>query len=194
MSLATTRLLDAVNEHGDGLRVEFVRLGPRWGHRILGVERQQTRSLLHSIEGDETDSFPPSPALQQIDLQQLGDVTAAMLIGMAGRNHWSICVEARPATRSILWDVACRGECEDGHFFGSSYEPFASWQGGSESRVIDVSNGYRYELQLPCGRVSSKLVSSQNSEQLLRIELAPDPAAVTQRWCYEFQQTKPAWP
>ena len=194
MSLAKTRVLDAVNDQGDGLRVEFVRVGPRWVHRILGVERQQARLLLKSIEGDETDSFPPSPALQQIELQQLGDVTAAMLIGMAGRNHWSVCVEARPAARSIRWDVACRGECEASCFFGNAYEPLVEWQACSAGLLLAESNGFRYELSVQRGGTDAGSLVVHEAEQQLRLQLAPDPTAATQRWCYEFHQTEPARP
>ena len=87
VSEAEVQILDAVDPQGCGLRVEFFRVGPRWAHRLLAVEEQALRPLLESVEGDQQQFFPPSPALQQLAFQQQDDGVNVAPVDRHGRQE-----------------------------------------------------------------------------------------------------------
>jgi len=64
---------------------------------------------LASEEGDDRDQWPLSPPLQQSSTETAAHGrNIALLVGMAGKSHWSVSVECDPATTSLVFDVACR--------------------------------------------------------------------------------------
>lgn len=92
--------LEDVDNFGRGLRLEFLRLSDRHAHRILAVGFEDAHvTLLESVEGKPADAWPPSPALQALNIDELvlGKSTSAspvaMLVGMSGKTHWSLSVE-----------------------------------------------------------------------------------------------------
>ena len=102
-------ILDAVDARGFGMRVAFCRCERRLAHRIGLVSSAAVQWILASVEGDAGDACPPSPPLQQFAVAELdGGREAVLLLGMAGRNHWSVSAESRPSERLIRFDVACR--------------------------------------------------------------------------------------
>jgi hypothetical protein len=106
---------------GGELYVAFVQLEDRIGHR-LGVRRGGVdRPLLTSLESTAEQIWPLSPPLQQYNLQPLTDgQQAALLVGMAGRSHWSVSISPDPSRQGWLFDVACRVQQEP-EWLGSSY-------------------------------------------------------------------------
>jgi len=92
------------------LRVEFVRHGDRYGHRLVAVDKDGRELLmLDSVEGNATDPWPPSPPLQSLSIETLPDGRrVALLVGMAGRGHWSASIEALPDAAAFVFDIACR--------------------------------------------------------------------------------------
>jgi hypothetical protein len=102
--------LDAVEPSGLTLRVRFMREADRYSHAILAVESGgRERLLLASLEGTPDDGFPPSPPLQSLSIEELAPGRrAALLVGMAGRGHWSASVEAVPGRAALVFDIACR--------------------------------------------------------------------------------------
>jgi hypothetical protein len=64
--------------------------------------------LLESIEGIPDESWPASPALQEGRIESATGRDVAMLVGMAGKSHWSVSIEADALQQSLLFDVACR--------------------------------------------------------------------------------------
>ncbi len=66
-------------------------------------------TCLTSEEGDDRDQWPLSPPLQQSSMETAAHGrNIALLVGMAGKSHWSVSVECDPATSSLVFDVACR--------------------------------------------------------------------------------------
>ena len=62
----------------------------------------KSRPLLESIEGTATDDWPPSPPLQSLSIETLPDGRrVALLVGMAGRSHWSASIEAVASAPSL---------------------------------------------------------------------------------------------
>jgi hypothetical protein len=118
--------LDATDSAGLTLRVQFVRRGDRYGHAILAVDLTGHESpLLESIEGTAAADWPPSPPLQNLSIHELSsDRRAALLVGMAGRSHWSASIEPVPGQAALVFDIACRtaGKCGP---LGSQYRRLA---------------------------------------------------------------------
>src|SRR6185295_18953513 len=95
------------------LAVNFEKRLDRYAHRIALVCDSETTPLAESVEGWPEDDWPPSPALQQLQMEDRPrqsphphplpkgegeDHAVALLVGMAGHSHWSLGVE--PASES----------------------------------------------------------------------------------------------
>jgi hypothetical protein len=133
------------------LRVDFQRCGDRYAHQISHHLSDGTGGLMISQEGSSEDAWPPSPALQSLHLETRPDGTkTAMLVGMAGRSHWSMSVEADVQQNRLLFDVACRVHEPPG-WLGSTYNmcaggknlpldrlALAAWHGGQAGEEIAV--------------------------------------------------------
>ena len=143
-------VLAATASSGVTLRVAFVWWVDRFGHVISVAARNQApATVLHSIEGDALEPWPASPPLQSVSLEQVADSRhAALLVGMAGRSHWSASVEAVPGRAALVFDVACR---------------LGSWPANLSSR---------YSVQ------SGQVVSGPGEKQREYIEVRTDGPAV----------------
>lgn len=92
-----------------GLRVKFSRVGDRYAHAIYLLDGDAEICVLETVEGDATDVWPPSPPLQALEFEKwTGGGRLALLVGMAGRNHWSVSAELDPDLDQVICDVACR--------------------------------------------------------------------------------------
>ncbi len=108
--------LDAAGPSGNLLRVEFVWRGDRFCHVIsaIGVDGDVVLLLdslegLDSLDGTAADDWPPSPPLQSLHRETLaGGRQALLLVGAAGRSHWSASVEAGNDPATLTFDIACR--------------------------------------------------------------------------------------
>ena len=106
------------------LQVGFHWHEDRYAHTIGVFRGERLVPLLASLEGCVDEHWPPSPALQTIHRQKTADGNIAMLVGMAGRNHWSLSVELND--RWIArFEVACRikvsAQCDEKFAVGSRY-------------------------------------------------------------------------
>jgi hypothetical protein len=117
-----SEIIEAVDSDGIGLRLEFRWLGDRYGHLISKIKPgSDPEPLVESIEGAPSDAWPPSPPLQSVTFQTLtNSAQAALLVGMAGRSHWSASIEAVPNRPELIFDVACRHPDRPG-YLGSQY-------------------------------------------------------------------------
>jgi hypothetical protein len=172
---------------GDTLSVVFERVADRYQHAIL----HGGQPLLRSVEGDAHEAWPPSPPLQSLSLETLPDGRrVALLVGMAGRGHWSASVEADEAAGAIVFDIACRvPKCEGN--LDSRYAVLANVN--REMRVVSstelgialgqttlVISGH------PEGEAASELVR-ENGELVIRCKAATGAAAGgTHRWRYRI--------
>lgn len=101
--------LVAVNAAGCGLRLTFVRGKDRFSHRVEALAHGCWQTCLESIEGDSAEPWPASPPLQQLHFESRPpDSAVALLVGMAGKSHWSAAVETDPNYASLSFDIACR--------------------------------------------------------------------------------------
>jgi hypothetical protein len=102
--------IEAARPDGSILRIEFVWHVDRFMHRISAASAAGVvLSLLESVEGTPADDWPASPPLHSLSITELAlGRRAALLVGMAGRSHWSASIEALPGAAEILFDLACR--------------------------------------------------------------------------------------
>lgn len=100
-----------------GLSVVLSRTADRYRHELL-LTTDEGKMVLASLEGDEQE-WPPSPPFQEVHLRQ-DQVDAALLVGRAGRSHWSASIEPDRSQGAVLFDVACRSS-GDIEWLGSSY-------------------------------------------------------------------------
>lgn len=102
----------AIESRGDSgvLRVEFVWREDRFRQVISVVGADGVVALLlESVEGPKADGFPASPPLQSLSIETLADGRrAALLVGMAGRSHWSASIEPLADAAGLVFDIACR--------------------------------------------------------------------------------------
>jgi hypothetical protein len=141
------------------LRLEFVWSDDRYGHRILSSSPESDCSLT-SIEGRADEKWPSSSPLQSLHIEgRPCGVRIAMLVGMAGRSHWSMSVESDVAGNRFLFDVACR-IAEVPSWLGSSYAvslgaDAASWPIQIEPlapATLQLESGRRARIAMPTRR------------------------------------------
>lgn len=102
-----------------GLRLEFLQHHDRYSHRLVAADGA---ILLASIEGTDQDNWPASPPLQQLSIEEhRPGVEVALLVGMAGKSHWSLSIEPLADGSGFLFDAACRLREPTG-WLGSSYQ------------------------------------------------------------------------
>ncbi len=122
-------MISPASLEGGGLRVVFTRHGDRYAHsvfRVTGVVAASEPAigdssasttelgfpsglLLESMEGTPDDDWPASPALRELHFEERADGRRlALLVGMAGKSHWSLSVELDAARGHLVFHVACR--------------------------------------------------------------------------------------
>ncbi|MDZ4778826.1 MAG: hypothetical protein SGJ19_01070 [Planctomycetia bacterium] len=90
-------------------QIEFFRCHDRVGHRILWGPPDAQTLLAESLEGTPDQTWPASPPFQHVHFEaRENGANVALLVGMAGKSHWSSSVEIRPEAGGPTWDVACR--------------------------------------------------------------------------------------
>ena len=119
-----TEIIESLNADGFGLHVEFLRQTDRYGHRVWLVQSGHDPELiLDSVEGKPNEDWPASPPLQTLTLEMLpSGQCVALLVGMAGRSHWSASFEA--TQKGFVCDIACRHAAQP-QWLGSQYQRLA---------------------------------------------------------------------
>jgi hypothetical protein len=91
-----------------GVSVVLSRITDRYRHDVL-ITTDEARVLLASVEGADDQAWPPSPPFQELHTRQSSEgIDAALLIGRAGRSHWSASIEVDPSQETVFFDIACR--------------------------------------------------------------------------------------
>ena len=109
MNTCDTLQLETIDLAGWRLRVQFERCKDRYAHRVFLDSKQRSELLLESIEGSDQDPWPVSPPFQQLSFQEQSNaLNVALLVGMAGKSHWSMSVEVAADRPALIFDVACR--------------------------------------------------------------------------------------
>lgn len=170
---------------GLGLHIVFQWHVDRYAHNILVEKDGRLVPLLASLEDTDNRLWPPSPPIQQANLQEYdGQPRVILGLGMAGKSHWSMSVEVRPDPPSISFDVACRVREKPGPLVSSyrSMVPATRFDGDRVAMFELASQSCRIELD----SASDATVALDITETGLAIVVHPDDAAVpgTFRWQY----------
>jgi hypothetical protein len=181
--------ISASNAEGRQLQVRFFRLGDRYAHCILFVEREQETVILESVEGGDDDQWPPSPPLQQLTAEDRPDGRrVALLVGMAGRTHWSVSVEPHPSAAVVLFDAACRLQ-EEPSLLGSRYRcdvPLRLDEQTKTARLSVAGHDCRVLAEVPMSSDQALLLAE--AERLaIRPANSDDPLPQTIRWRYRIE-------
>ena len=192
---APVHVLSARGKSGIVLRVSFVWWVDRFGHVIsLATSPQRSASVLQSVEGDAQEPWPASPPLQSVSLEKLADGRqAALLVGMAGRSHWSASVETMPQQAALVFDVACRLTSQPGNL-SSRYNvvdgQILSGPGDKQREYIEIrSDGPPvriYREAVPDNEVKLRL--PEPGELVIRpaiVVAGPNPTTI--RWKYRIE-------
>jgi len=122
--------------------VHFTWQHDRFAHQVSVLENGSWQPALGSVEGTPHDDWPPSPPFQSLHIEQREDGrTLALLVGMAGKSHWSASIEIDAEARVVLFDVACRLREPAAGPLGSTYQglPLAT---GSRALAVELTHRY----------------------------------------------------
>jgi hypothetical protein len=163
------------------LRIVFERRGDRIGHRVIVGNIEGGSVLLQSIEGRPQEDWPPSPPFQEGRIELSDGRMVAMLVGMAGKSHWSMSVEADADTGGFTFDVACRMK-------GTAGTAISTY---AVDRSTQPTHGPNAEVQLadslivrPVGEASHAILDQQ---LVLRPNATVSSLPATLRWRYEMR-------
>lgn len=108
----------------DGIQLAFVFDRDRWRHEISVCQPAGWQTLLWSVEGASDEAVPPSPAFQELRLEQIAEETwEYQLFGRAGSAVYSAAIRFEAANQFVSFDVAARGQREGAALcYGSTYD------------------------------------------------------------------------
>lgn len=155
------------------LRVVFRQLADRIGHRIEVLVGDSWTAVLESVEGDENDIWPSSPALQTLHVEARPAGQVGLLVGMAGQSHWSASVAADMAHSRIAFDLACR------------ISAASNWLDSIYRWLVEDKSAARQEIQVV--PTTAILVSSDESRLTLKAEIDQNSQQRTIRWGYSIE-------
>jgi hypothetical protein len=162
-----------------GWHVSFHACGDRIAHTIgLNIDGRIV-PLLASVEGTSDDDWPPSPPLTTVETTHQAGAQQAMLLGMAGRSHWSLSVVLDEAARCLRFDVACRLK-ERPRQLGSCYRSMVSAQSPGDGMQLSV-DGRRVRVEAPSHQLAMQITPDGLN---VPVEPAHGDFPQTVRWSY----------
>jgi hypothetical protein len=161
------------------LRCTFQRSGDRFIHQIESLLDGEATLMFSSVEGEPNEPWPPGPPWQELHVHEQPDGSSAlMLVGQAGKSHWSMSVTVDNDANAIVFDVACRVR-ETPAFLGCTY--LDHW-GGTGLQPVQLTALSADVLE---SRPTSSIDTSEN-----RVAITPGYDAsppMTVRWDYAIQ-------
>ena len=178
--------LNAIGANGVGSQVRFTWHEDRHVHTISLIIDDRPIPVLESVEGTSVDEWPPSPPLQQLSVEELRPQTqVGLLVGMAGKSHWSMSVEPVGDRPAFVFDVACRsrGTVER---LGSTYKRMADGLAaiGDHETTMEVAGR---SIRIRSDREGATAANLKADPAGLRIEPTAINAGGTTRWRYTIE-------
>jgi hypothetical protein len=169
-----------------GLQVAFSLHEDRQQHSISLLHGDRTIPIFESIEGASDERWPASPPLQQLSVEELRPGTeVALLVGMAGKSHWSISIEPVDDRIAFVFDVACRSREATEHL-GSGYSLSESSLYIEDDHFATMSVAGQL-LRLQCDRESATNAIIKKVATGIRIEPTSILPSGTTRWRYTLE-------
>lgn len=157
-------VLPAIVVGGKSYELTFTREGDRIFQRFVtdsGLPSEQV--VLESCEGTPADAWPASSPLQSLSIEELTPgAPVALLVGMAGKSHWSASIERLSGNNGWRWDIACRVSVTP-DFLGSTYR-LPQIQAGQESSFCPVTaspSSSEVQTALPLSSNAKLLVTAE---------------------------------
>ncbi len=150
----------------------------RYAHEISVRSDAIWLPVLLSVEGTPSDNWPASPPFQSLHIEQRDDGrTLALLVGMAGKSHWSASVEIDTVSQTVVFDVACR--VRDCH---------AAWLGSTYQRpaAADRDNPHAVQFDLP-QRFGVTTLHTLDARTQVTAQLPENHVPQTIRWDYHLR-------
>ncbi len=122
------------------MRVRFAMANDRYAHEVWLADGATWVKVLSSLEGSPNEPWPESPALQSLHMEgdRQGQPTA-LLVGMAGKSHYSLSASLDAAAKCIRFDVACRAGGSQIGPLGSRYRVWQSVESHDDRHAILAS-------------------------------------------------------
>lgn len=106
----------------EAFALEFFWQQDRFAQRVVRQLDCEREILLRSLEGTPQQIWPYSPPFQSISVETQNGRQVALLVGMAGKSHWSASVTPITALQSGWeFDIACLAK-QSPQWLGSSYQ------------------------------------------------------------------------
>jgi hypothetical protein len=175
---------------GGGLGVRFVFREDRYAHEVWFDDGSAWACILQSVEGSPSEAWPASPPWQSLHLESRSDGRQlALLVGMAGKNHWSASIELDPAKAQVHFDIACRVRGAERGPLASRYRALGSvgWL-DAKSATFSLAAATDKTLRLTLDeRFGAMRLDS--AAECLNLIAAAQPAATTEtiRWGYTLE-------
>jgi hypothetical protein len=172
---------------GGGLRVRFAFCGDRYAHEVWLADGATWVKVLSSVEGSPSEPWPASPALQSLHLEcgQEGHPTA-LLVGMAGKSHYSLSASLDRVAKCVRFDVACRAGGERIGSLGSRYRVWhGDWNHDQRHATFAPlpSSAACLELEI-CQHLGSARIESVDDTIAVVAEPSLQSLPQTVRWGY----------
>jgi hypothetical protein len=154
-----------------GLRVRFFWHGDRFAHDIWMFDADQWICALTSVEGSPQDDWPPSPPFQSLNVERRNDDFVALLVGMAGKSHWSASAAIDRLLPCVHFDLACRVSADCAPQLSSTYR-----MAREGLPIIE-----------PAGELGAAQVEFVGEITRVSVPLSPHAAVRTIRWGYRLR-------
>ena len=172
---------------GRGLEVRFTWAGDRYCHCVSALDGEKRHPLLTAIAGDDRSDWPASPPFQQVIGETRDTSRVALLVGMAGKSHWSASIESPNQDPQLTFDIACLAQQEPA-WLGSSYRVDAEAVTlCTDSMVLDSPAG-KARLRIVTDASSPLDLDVQGRSAIIRVAVERNGfAPQTLRWKYTVQ-------
>ena len=185
--MTETQVIEAIGSDDTGLRATLAWVEDRYVQYIDWVAGTQTFRLMESVEGTADDVWPPSPVLQTLSVENRSQQRqVALMMGMAGKNHWSVSIENDPQERKLTFDVACR-IAEASSKLGTQYRTSSAITLLAEDHGVEVTvAGRRCQVMLEStgGRGESDVIRHRNG--IIRIIPTKELSTFPDTICWKY--------
>jgi len=113
--------LETVAVNGASLRCITTRVADRYRLAVEIVTTGEAVAALSSVDAAVDQPWPLTPPWQELHVHAAADGRVLMLVGRAGKSHWSMSVTAEYDRPALIFDVACRLR-EPPDFLGTTYQ------------------------------------------------------------------------
>jgi len=188
--------IEALDSSGCGLVVAVRKEKDRFGHSIFVAGPSGLKEVFRSVEGSDQQDWPPSPPIQDYSIEHREESSLVLAVGMAGKSHWSASFEAKPESKQIIFDIACRTNARPGSPGNpAEHATLQSTYLVNDDNLQSVSLEKPTSWKLPDGTSigctyansdEQKSTMASTNESIIFAPIAGETPSLTTRWIYSF--------